>query len=250
MKKSLSSLVLAGALLLGAVAPVTANAATTPSTGKTTTSVEFTKPTKPVTPVDPDNPSTPVNTAPGNTDHGGATDPALSGDLAFLYVSKGINFGSHQSVTTKTEAAAQSFTAESVDSQDFGTGTPNANLVTEVSDARGTNAGWNVSVTASDLTGDNGSSITGASLQLNGAATDAKNKVVNSADDTIASNSKTLTTGGSAEVLYSAAEGHGAGTTAMQIAPDNISLSSLPVNVKAGTYTGTLNWTLGDTPEA
>ena len=249
MKKSLSSLVLAGALLLGAVAPVTANAAATPSTGKTTTTVEFSKPTAPVTPVDPNNPDKPVTTDPGKGDNGGATDPSKAGDLAFLYVSKGINFGTHQSVTTTTEAAGQSFKAESVDSQDFGTGTPNANLVTEVSDARGTNAGWEVSVTASDLTGDNGSSITGASLQLNGDTTNAANKVVNTADDTITSNNKTLTTGGSAEMLYSAAEGHGAGTTAMQIAPGNISLSSLPVNVKAGTYTGTLNWTLGDTPE-
>ncbi|MFC6208276.1 WxL domain-containing protein [Levilactobacillus tongjiangensis] len=248
MKKSLSSLVLAGALLLGAVAPVTANAATTPSTGKTTTSVEFTAPDAPTSPVNPTDPTTPLDPkTPDGGDNGGATDPSKAGKLAFLYVSEGINFGSHQSVTDKAAAAGQSFKAQTVKTQDFGTGTANPNLVTEVSDARGTNAGWEVSVSASDLTGDNGSSITGASIQLVG---DTNSEFVkNSAGDTITAGHPTLTTGGDGAVLYSAAAGTGAGISAMQIAPDDITLGTLPVNVKAGTYTGSLNWTLGDTPE-
>jgi len=103
MKKTLSTIVLASALLLGTVAPVAANADTTtdPAPATTAGSVTFTKPAAVTTPVDPNDPGT-TSVTPG--DNGGAKP---SGDLTFLYVTKTLDFGTHATST----GAKQTFTA-------------------------------------------------------------------------------------------------------------------------------------------
>jgi len=251
MKKSLSSLVLAGALLLGAVAPVTANAATidkATTSGETKTSVSFTKPEDQTTPVDPTDPSTPVDpTKPGAGDHGGAT---VNGDLTFLYVSKGIDFGSHDSATSTKAAADMVVPVKSIETQAFNGTTADPDLVSEVADTRGTNAGWRVSVNATKLTTKDGDTIEGAKIALKGSNAVINNSAekVSSTDADIDGSDVNVPTDESSQVLYTAQANHGAGSTAMSLSAANISLISLPANIKTGDYTGTLNWTLNDTP--
>jgi len=244
MKKTLSTIVLASALLLGTVAPVAANAAAVDGTsGHTTTSAKFTKPEDQTAPVDPTDPTKPVTTDPDSGDHGGAT---TNGDLTFLYVSPKIDFGSNATETTTAGAKAQVIKADSITTQAFGTGTPNADFVTEVADTRGSNAGWQVKASATPLTSGS-NALNGAVINLN-AKTQPVASIVNSASSTVTGANAAVATDGSTTTVYSAAAGQGAGTTAMSLSKDNITLSSLPANIAEGTYAGTLNWTLDNTP--
>lgn len=246
MKKTLSSIVLASALLFGAMAPVTANAAetdVTPSTGSTTGSIMFTKPASTTEPVDPSNPDKPG----GNTDDNGGAKPGSDADLTFLYVSPSMDFGSNV-VNQTTASKTQTYNPKTITTTAFPTGTADTNkLVTEVSDTRGTNAGWNVSVGSTELkAGDD--VISGAQLNLAGDNATIKN----SADSVATGQPANLTTGGDVATIYDAKTGIGAGATAMQLNPSDIVLTNIPANVKATeagtTYTATLNWTLNNTP--
>lgn len=255
MKKSISSILLASALLLGAVAPITADAATGDTgqmTGKTVGSISFNKPKATTDPVDPTDPTTPD---PG--DKGGVDTTGTAGDLALLYVSKGIDFGSHD-VSTNTQDA----TAEKVDnSRTSGTGTAiadNTNLLTEVTDTRGTNAGWSISLSAdpmtvggaADKTSDKSNTLTGALLNLNSkTAATVKSSSDTESGITQSAVSKMTTDGVSTQPIYGAKAGSGMLTTTFQMDPGDVQLTSIPANTKSGvTYSGNINWTLSDTP--
>ena len=245
MKKTVSSLLLASALLLGTAAPVVANAATaaTAGTGTTSNSITFKKPDTSTTPVDPDKPGTEVPTDPGDN---GGTEP--SGDLTFLYVSPSMNFGEQSISTDKTN-----YDTPTVTSRDFTTSDKSAvnkNLVTEVSDTRGTNAGWTVSITADPMvSGSN--TLTGATLQIDGSSATINNSAVAKDEGVTGADTGALATDGKTPAtIYSAEVGSGLLATTFQVDPANIKLANVPANVKAGTYTGDINWTLSDTPGA
>jgi len=260
MKKTVSSILLASALLLGAIAPVTANAAETSNggSGATDSTVHFTKPDDNKVPVDPDNPGTPVKPDnPGG--NGGAT---VTGPLTFLYVSDSIDFGSAttplksqtsgktQSISNKSENADGSTNVVTVTNKAFA---DNSNLISEVSDTRGTNAGWTVQVNSSPLTDktdpDAEVPLNGATLDLNGVGADVKNSAVADGSTIDKADTGALATDGTPGTIYSAKKGNGAGVTTMQLDPSKVTLS-VPTNVATGTYTGKLNWTLSDTPGA
>jgi len=257
MNKTVSSLLLAGALLLGSVAPVVANA--DGLHGTTSNSITFSQPKATTDPADPDNPGTKV---PGG-DHGGVTDP--SGDLTFLYVSPKMQFGDVKGEAIQTTDNAKTYNptvtnAASVQTDKDGVKTDNTNLVTEVQDTRGSNEGWTVTVSADQMLNKDGVVLKGATLGL--AA--SKAKITNSASASdgvagtdvstatkgIAATDTTAATDGTENVIYSAKADSGMLTTAFQLDPSNITLTNIPANVKAGTYTGNLNWTLTDTPGA
>ncbi|MFD1549534.1 WxL domain-containing protein [Levilactobacillus fuyuanensis] len=253
MKKTVSSILLASALLLGAIAPVTANAATTGS-GVTTSTVHFDKPDPNTKPVDPDNPGTPVDPSnPGG--NGGAT---VSGDLTFLYVSNSIDFGSAatplkaqtdgttQTINDGSKNADGSTNVVTVSNEAFAT---NKNLISEVSDTRGNNAGWTVQVNSSPLTDSKVGDLKGATLDLNGVGADVRNSAVADGSTIDKADTGALALDGTPGTIYSAKTGNGAGVTTMQLDPSKVTLS-VPTNVATGTYTGKLNWTLSDTPGA
>lgn len=250
MKKTVSSILLASALLLGSIAPVVANAADTGTTGTTNGSVTFTKPAPVTTPVDPNNPDNPSTS---KDDHGGTTP---SGDLTFLYVTKTLDFGTHQTSTSDK----QSFTAAantdkndgSISTTTFAGTTANPNFVTEVSDTRATNAGWKVQLTADNFT-DGTHNLEGAVLNFNAKSGLPITNSVNP-DGITQQNAAPVLGGTSAVDVYDAAKGSGAGSTAFQLDPSNISLSNIPANVtvtdSSTTYSGNLNWTLAALPES
>ncbi|QBO35541.1 WxL domain-containing protein [Periweissella cryptocerci] len=244
-------------VILGAV-PVIANAddsaaysttgqvAFVPSTSTTpTTPVNPTDPDTPVVPVDPTNPDTPVT-------------PGTSGPLSIDYISN-FDFGSQQITTaTKTyEATAQSFT----DAKQAA-----APLYAQVTDNRGSDAGWNLSAKVSKFTS-GANELTGAQISLANSA--AVKATTNNAVAPTVSN-VTLDPANAATVA-SAAKGAGAGTwvdsfgsnsdlgSATDTATDGTTSSrdtdkavTLEVpnggNAKAQKYTATIDWTLADTP--
>ncbi|WP_125573582.1 WxL domain-containing protein [Levilactobacillus huananensis] len=247
MKKTVSSILLASALLLGSIAPVVANAATTPTSGTTTATAKFTAPDPVTKPVDPNNPSNPAT---GTQTGNGATTG--DGNLTFLYVTNNLDFGSSKSVTSgsqdvkgQTTIAPETFTTD---------GTPTSDFVTEISDTRGSNAGWTVQLTSTKMVDTSNSDVNtnylkGATIDFNGG--DGATKINNSAKatDGIAANSvKVSTISGSTQTIYGAVANSGAGQTTFQLDPSNIQLSSVGATTNTGTYTGTLNWTLSETP--
>jgi len=255
MKKSISSILLASALLLGVVAPITANAATGATgqmTGKTVGSISFNKPKATTDPVDPTDP-----TKPDPGDKGGVDTTNPAGDLALLYVSKGIDFGSHDVSTAVTSADGKTVDNSRTDA----TGTAissNKNLLTEVTDTRGTNAGWSISLSAdpmtvggkADATSDKSNTLTGAVLNLNSK----KAATIKSSSDTESGITQSAvsgmtTDGTSTQPIYGAKAGSGMLTTTFQMDPGDVQLASIPANTKSGvTYSGDINWTLSDTP--
>lgn len=259
MKKTVSSILLASALLLGAIAPVTANAADT-STGATTSTVHFAKPDTTTTPVDPTDPTKPVD--PSDTtdpkDPNGGTTP--SGDLTFLFVSNSIDFGSADApIKAQTSGTTQSINNGSKNADGTtnvvkvtnGAFASNANLLTEVSDTRGSNAGWTVTVNSSKLSDKTDPNkevlLKGATLDLDGSKATVKNSAIADGSTIAKADTGALATDGTPGTIYSAKTGDGAGATTMQLDPANVTLN-VPTNVETGTYTGQLNWTLSDTP--
>jgi len=247
MKKTLSTIVLASALLLGTVAPVAANAATVDGTsGTTKTTAAFTAPDPVKTPVDPDNPDTPST---GTNEGNGATTG--DGNLTFLYVTNALDFGSAKSVSSNT----QSLDLSSLSTDKFTSAAtePNKNFVTEISDTRGTNAGWAVSLSSTPMTNSqdadvNTNTLKGATVDFNGGGN--VTKITNEASTTgITANTVSVPTEtATAKTIYQASADNGAGQTAFQLDPSNIKLANVGPNTKTGTYSGTLNWTLSDTP--
>jgi len=256
MKKTLSTIVLASALLLGTVAPVAANAATTSadptSTGNTDTHVTMKAPDNIKNPVDPTNPTNPATntdptdpTSPANPDNNGAT---TSGPLTFLYVTKDMTFADTQSVISGNQPAIP---VKSIQESTFMTGgDPNTNFVTEIGDSRGTNEGWTVNVSSSQMKTAGGDVLKGATVDFTGEG--ANTTITNSAStDGISAKNVSLATEGATNdsaAIYGASEGNGAGATAFQLDPKNISLNNVGVNAKAGTYNGSLTWALSNTP--
>lgn len=244
--KVLSSLLMSGILLAGV--GVTAQAADTSassssSSSATTTAAEnrdgttkitatFTANSKEVTPVDP---GTKKPTDKGDNNNGGKP----GGGLSLIYVSNKLDFGSHEIDAINDNT----YTAGEKDSATDGLYDGKTDLI-EVSDVRGTNGGWTLSVTGSTLTGTDGAKIKGATLALPAGSVSNTGADSNGATATAVTDALN----GSAATVLSAKANTGAGVTMDQIQPGDIKLM-IPANTaKAQAYSSTLTWSLSDTP--
>ncbi|RAP73687.1 WxL domain-containing protein [Paenibacillus montanisoli] len=211
IKKSLISGVLGLLIVLTLVSP--AAIAATANTGTSTGHVSLTT-GAPTTPVDPIYPNVPD----GST-----------GNIGALTIDNitSLEFGSWQvSNTTLTVASTIS--------------NPN----TQVTDVRGTGAGWKLQV-ASSTFASGGNTLKGASIYL--PAGTAQTISGNTSTAPVL-NAVTLdTTAGTAVDLMSAEAGSGMGTWADLMDPTQIKLT-IPAGNLAGNYTATLTWTLVDAP--
>ena len=260
MKKMVSSLLMTSALLLGAVAPVVANAATTDA-GSTTTGVTFTANTDTTKPVDPNNPNKTLD--PDPTDNGNNGGKPGAG-LSLAYAPTTIDFGTHEidlinahkynanggvdgATDTKGKVGKDSATTNGTFKLGSGGANTGSKVILEVADGRGTNAGWDLSVTS---TGDI-ASLKGATITLPAGNVTASGS---SADNGAVSNAVTIdagsgsATGTTSNVLLTAASGNGSGVTVDSLDPANLTLNVAANTASAKTYDGTLNWSLSDTP--
>lgn len=181
--------------------------------------------------------------ASGPTDPVDPGDPGTDGPLSIDYASN-FNFGT-QEITSADKtyfAAATTLTDK----------TTRPNWV-QVTDNRGTLAGWSLSLQASEFT--NGKTGTGS--VLSGATLKLENGHIVSASDAAADQSVasvTLTPGTSSGTILGATAGKGAGTNLLVWGDDTTKASSVSLAVPgkttklADTYQSTLTWTLTDTP--
>lgn len=218
MKKTILATLLISTTILAGTVAVHAD----DLSGKSTAKIGLTKqdpdnPVGPIDPIDPDD-NPPSNDPTGNT-----------GDLRIDYISN-IDFGT-QTISGKTETYIAEKPASLTESQ--------------VSDLRGTGAGWHLQVnydtekpgfTSEDKT------LNGAELTLpSGTAKSvADNKATPPATSEVVVND-------AAQNIMTAAANTGLGTWADEMDTANVSLK-VPSGNLVGDYTATLVWTLSDAP--
>ncbi|MDK1717503.1 WxL domain-containing protein [Dellaglioa algida] len=233
MKKLLTSTLLS-ATVLGAGLAVSSNvnaADQAPKPASTNTSVQFVKGTGPIGPV---NPTDPGDGGGGETGNGGA--------LSIVYATKDLSFGADNEIGTGVLTLHG-----------------DKNVVLQVGDIRGNNAGWALSVKSDQLSdGDKTnpqvlggakisfSSGTGSSDVANGGTSVAATK--NRLDDTTVGG-VVLNAVGVIKDGDHKGENQGSGINVDTIKKDEITLSVPSTSVTAGVaYKSTLNWTLSDVP--
>lgn len=241
MKKNITVL---STLALGVVAATgfaTTNFAAEDATSKATIQAVAGGDT-PVAPVDPTDPKDPNGQGP--TDPNDGTTTGQTGPLQINYLSN-LNFGDNIAITSKTVTA------------NVKNDTPR---FFQVSDLRGTAAGWKLNVSLGDFmpTGTTSTSkaITGASIAFKNGEAVTSNDALNGVDvDAATTHDVTLSAGNTAvQTLMSADQGTGRGTwlaryTAKSGASDNENIVfSAPTNsITASTgYQATLTWQLVD----
>ena len=254
MKKGLGNILMVSTALLGALVPMVAHAADGENrSGTTSTTATFTaNTTKPVDPVDPTDPTKPLDPKPGDGDNGANAGAGLS----LIYAPGKLDFGSHEiDVVNNQSYSALAGTAGSTVT--MGT---TGKVGLQVSDQRGTNAGWTLSVAAADGADGNLSTLKGATITLpagtvissgseasngstggNGTVGQAVALDLGSQASTSAGASFVGTTSGN---VMTAADKSGAGITSDLLDPAAVKLNVVANTAAATTYKGVLNWTL------
>ncbi|MGM0126379.1 hypothetical protein IGI37_003808 [Enterococcus sp. AZ194] len=240
MKKS--SIILASVILLNALTGVAATAAEkTYTTNGQIEFIESTTGTKPLDPENPDNPFVPEDpTKPENKPDGGTSGP-VSIDYASSLV-----FG--QQVITSETKTYHALLQNGLDST--GAAAKRANYV-QVSDNRGTEAGWHLTVTQSTQfkTGA-GSELTAAEITLGNGTL-----VTNSTSTAPTATSEISLVPGEPSTVMSATVGQGAGTYITKWGDTEAAAAeSISLEIPGGTkkekavYTTSFVWTLSDVP--
>lgn len=254
--------------VLGFAAPVASAATADQKTG--TGTVQFYKPTLPTPPIDPTNPSNPSNpTVPLTPTN--PSDPSLpslpnggtpenpgtgsTGDLRLDSVPN-FNFGNHP-VSDINGGAVVIYTGNGIDDK---TGKPTvANPGTpyfvQVTDYRGTAAGWDVSVVASQFTTGK-TSLTGATVNYTGGhalgVSNGGTANKNPHDKNPGTTAGIVTDGTTATDLFGATAGYGTNSSqdvfGAQAADTTLTIPATVKTVEAAKYTSTFTYTLIDTP--
>jgi hypothetical protein len=221
MKKTVLAAVLFSVMLIGGTVAVHADSDTN---GKSTAKIGLKQqdpdqPVGPIDPIDPDDTPDNSNTPTGNT-----------GVLRIDYISN-IDFGT-QTISGKLETYKAS--------------EPTLRTEAQVSDLRGTGAGWHLQVNYDTekpgfVAADN-QVLKGAELTLPvGSATSTAD------NQSTAPTVNTLTVGNDAQNIMNAESMTGLGTWADEMDTSNVTLKVPSGNVQ-GDYTATLVWTLTDAP--
>ncbi|SCB92267.1 WxL domain-containing protein [Weissella bombi] len=221
----------------------------------TSANVNFTPSQDTVGPVNPDKPDANQPVKPVTPD-GNDVKPGTTGPLSLDYVSD-FDFGS-QKISPKNQtyyAKAQGYQGVS----------DNSVLYAQVTDSRGTGAGWTLSVAQPSQFMNNGKELKGAQIGISdlSAATQADSD----AGSATAGGNMTLIPGTGAQTVMSAKANTGQGTWVARMGKadnlvtekgdgdtsrtvDNAVSLNVPgsSNKLAGEYTTTLNWTLSDVP--
>lgn len=254
MKKVVGSLLMTSTILLGALTPIVGHAADGENrSGTTNATATFTaNTTNPVDPVDPTDPTKPLDPKPGDGDNGANSGAGLS----LIYAPGKLDFGSHE-IDVINNQSYKALTGSDGSTVTMGS---TSKVGLQVSDQRGTNAGWTLSVAAADGTDGNLSTLKGATVSLpagtvissgseasngstggNGAVGQAVELDLGSQASTSAGASFTGTTSGN---VMTATDKSGAGITSDLLDPAAVKLNVVANTAAATTYKGVLNWTL------
>lgn len=233
-----------------------------PSIGKSQADVSFTSNGGSTTPVDPDNPDNPGggNTGPLSLDavptylnFGTHTQPNI--DTAYTLLSKS---ASQDSLATANDDKTQNVTTSSTKGS-------NDVIYTQVSDSRGTGAGWQLKAQLSDITASDGQVLTDASVVLTGGtpqyltgeakqqswitAADANQATV-STPIVLNAGAASTTDVATAVAGSKVGDGQGMGVNQQYWNTNNVQLHVKGGHAAAKNYSGNIVWTLNSTPTA
>lgn len=214
--------------------------------------VGFIENTDPTNPVDPTNPTDPVGpTDPTDPEN---PNPGTNGPLSIDYVSN-FDFGSKNKVSGD-DATYYAAPVKLADKD--GNAITRANYL-QVTDKRGTNAGWKLSVKQEKQFNDGTADLNGAQLQMTTQKLNSKNIDANNPTDPVIPNATIATTPGSDVQVLNAGKGQGMGTwtdsfgeyTDGSATDTSMKAISLEVPGKTAkeintTYKTDLTWTLTD----
>ena len=197
-------------------------------------------PTNPTNPVGPGVTPNPAPVAPGTP--GNTTSEPLTIDYAPT-----LKFG-----TGSDSVTAQTLYAQA---QKWSDGTTSPNYL-QVTDSRGTNAGWFVTLAASPFTSTSSATLTGATLMFSNG--NIVGPSVNLADQLFNTDKgATVATDSSVNNIFGATAGHGSGTNLLEFGgtttTDSTGEKSIALNIPNGaaqaeSYTSTLTWTMNNVP--
>ncbi|CAM4198319.1 WxL domain-containing protein [Listeria booriae] len=225
--KNLTKVITVGAITVATLfgASTFAHADTTTSTGK----IKIEADDSAVTPLNPTNPDNPVPATPDPADPDN-TGTGNTGALTIDFLSN-IDFG-----TQKVSGQSEKYYAE------------NKNPYIQVTDKRGTGAGWTLTATATDFK-DGSKTLKGAEMSL----TDGEVRT-QSDNQSAAPTTSDVTLNGSSQAVLSAEANAGMGTW-LDVYPgtqgnnENVVLY-VPAGNLAGDYSSAITWTLEDSPSA
>ncbi|WP_430602355.1 hypothetical protein IGJ78_002431 [Enterococcus sp. DIV2447a] len=251
MKKRMLATAFAATAILGAsVAPAAVHANTT---GTSPAQIEFREGTLPGGGGGDNGTDGPGD---GNNDGDNEGGSLTSFDL--LYVPRAFNFAATQIGSDLTAGIAidPSIEAEQTATPPL-TGTNTLVKRFGVGDVRGTNEGWHVTANVAEMK--NGSDAlvgeiqfkqTGAYAKYNG--TSYEREVAGFDTDLAAPTfaGTSIPVGGDAVTIANADKGQGQGTWDSELSDIKLSIQTPASQIKAGTYTGKINWTLVSGPSA
>lgn len=226
LKKIIKGSLLSGLLL----APLLIQSVSAQDSTTSDAQIQFTEPTDSPTILDPEDPSRDFP-AQDETD-----DPQVTGNtgpLTIDYVSN-LDFGVH-----KVDVAEATYQAT------------NDLPFVQVSDRRGSGAGWNLTVEASNFTSAGEATLPGAYITLSNG--EAVSRLANITAPTV-SDSIVVNTGGDAANVATAAVDAGMGSWVTRWSANgqetnpNVELTVPQAAASQGTHNSTLTWTLTDAP--
>lgn len=219
-------------------------------TKNTDAQIIFEENTDPITPVDPTNPIDPVLPI-DPIDPTKPIDPGTNGPLSLDYASS-LNFGKQKIVSTDEEYFSKAQVVKDTD----GKNEREVPLYAQVTDNRGTEKGWSLSVKQNGQFKAGEKELNGAKIEfLKGQVATVSESLVPS----IVKESFDLTADGNGAVteVMAAADGEGAGTFVYRFGNDTTKAESVKLSVPGKTvkikdvaYQTSLTWTLNDVPDS
>ncbi|GEN94182.1 WxL domain-containing protein [Pediococcus ethanolidurans] len=229
--------------------------ATATQSGQTHAYISFHGKSDGTNPLDPSDPSTPD---PGNS-------TGNPGPLSLDAVPNTLNFGDHELSDTTVgdhtyalvgnadNATSGAEKDSATHEKDPATTDVSGAVYTQVTDERGTGAGWNVTAQLAKFQNDgadtlDGAVMTFASGKTQKLATDADGNLTWGTADITVPSAVSLTAGGGDTAVENAAEGTGKGTQQQVWENANVNLKVIQDSARPGNSTSTITWTLNDTP--
>lgn len=212
-------------------------------------SIKYIPSTSVTDPIDPLNPTQPI--IPENPDPTIPVVPGTPGPLSIDFASS-FDFGTQEitSVDKVYNAAAQKY-------QDAAGNAKTGPNYVQVTDNRGSLAGWGLTVKVSDFAATDATTAGKPGETLDGAKVYLTNAAVVSASKTPADKVKAITMldpNVQSDVVMGATDGNGAGTSLVDFGSDTTKDSSVKLEVPgastklASDYKATMTWSLSDTP--
>lgn len=129
------------------------------------------------------------------------------------------------------------------------TAAPEADITADVTDLRGTHAGWSLSATLEEFTDGPATSLAGTTINLKTPKTESiVDSIINPREDIGVIEDVLLTAGSPSSLLANVEEGNGIGATKITWESGNVELNVPEDEVTLGSHSANINWVMTNSP--